>query len=324
MSQLEQLVIPIRRQLEAKMNDPDKIQKILIEKRGEKLRNLIDNYLLLLEAKDQGITLTDGERESVLRTAKSKFESEEAFNHQLARMNQTEDELVRFLSQIEIGKKLVNQKAKELYDDMTEEKLKAFYKKHIHLFTGISRSELNRVDIRASEERSLEEAEKLAQKLYEEVRAKMGKCNSFDERRDVIQEYAYEYSDSAEAKYNSGYIVVYHNNSAKETYSPELLETALKTPKGHLSPLIRTKYGFGFFLVKEKYESKVQPYDHPGIQKLVPNMYLKYNMDQWKNQLKQKFNFELFMDKLEGMVPDPLDQDSMFASSHPMAVHSPS
>ena len=148
--------------------------------------------------------------------------------------------------------------------------------------------------------RSLKDAEVLAQKLHQDVKEKIETKDTFKEKRKVIQDCAFQHSDATEAKYNWGYIVIYHDREkAPKSYTREFLEAAKTTPVGELSDVIRTKHGYGFFLVKNQFSSNTHSFDSDTIQKMLPNMIREEEMKKWHDELKEKFQFKGYYDRLK-------------------------
>ncbi|MEW6234166.1 MAG: SurA N-terminal domain-containing protein [Candidatus Omnitrophota bacterium] len=312
LSQLEKLAAPERERLQKLTQDEKLIDKALVKKRGEILVVLIDNYLLLLEAQDRKITVTEAEKEQLLRNAQSKFNTLEEYKNYLKQTGQTEEALLRILAQTILGRKCMEQKSEEIRAAMTDKELRKFYDDNIRLFTSIARSDINRVEVRWGEKRTEEEAKTLAEKIYEEVRVKLEPLSLFEEKLKVMQEYADKYSDTSEAKYNWGYIVIHHNENAPEIYSQALLDEIARTPIHEFSKLVKTNLGYAFFLVRDKFESQKHDYNHPAIQNMLPNMYMKKKMYEWQEQLMKKFDFRLIEENLRGVTPLPLRADDIF------------
>ena len=161
------------------------------------------------------------------------------------------------------------------------------------------RVHLNQVDIHAGEKRTLEDARALADKLYAEVNIKMATETDLEAKRNVMREYARTYSDSWEGQYNGGYMTPYLDiPSATEAFSVEFLDAAKRTAPGELSPVIRTREGFGFFLVKEQYPSVVHPFESDVIQNMLPNMMMKDLLETWREQLKKQYELKMYDDRM--------------------------
>jgi len=312
LSQLEKIVAPERERLRQLTQDESLIEKALMKKRGENLIILINNYLLLLEAQDRKITVSDAEKEQLLRDFKSRFQSQEEYEKQLKQSGQTEEALLRILITTQIGRKCMEVKSKEIREAMIDKELRKFYDDHIKLFTSVARSDINRIEIRWGEKRTEEEAKALAGKIYGEVRSKIDGLSTFEEKLKVMQEYADKYSDTSDAKYNWGYVLIYHDKNAAKVFSQELLDEITRTPVHQLSQLVKTNMGYAFFVVRDKYESQQHDYNHPAIQNMLPNMYMSVKMEEWRESLKKKFGFRLIEENLKGVTPLPLKAEGVF------------
>ncbi len=311
LSQLEKILMPERARIQEALDDETMIERTLISKRSEILKNLVNNYLLLMAARDMGVELSKSEKEGIVRSIKGKFDSEEQYETYLEAVDQTEEEIVELMGKFQLGRKAMENKVDQLRESMTKEKLKEFYEEKKDFFRSIRRAELNRVEIR-TKDRSEEEAKERAEKLYQEAKEKVEAATSYEERLKIMQEYAYEYSDSEEAEYNWGYIIVYDNEDAKAMYSEAFLKAIEETEEGDLSDLVKTKFGYGFFLVRLKIEEETREFDHPVSQNMLPNMYMRMKMDEWRSELKERYGFCYHRENFEGLISESILEDKPF------------
>lgn len=269
-------------------------QDFIKSERQQVVRDLLDNYLLIAEAKANGLEVTEAEKEELLRQFKSQFQTEEQYQENLESAGQTEESLKEVLANIELGRKCMEHQQKQLLESLTPETMRNYYQDHIEdKFTIPGRYDINRVVIFPNDERTREEAKQLAEKYYQEVKAKIASATGFDAKRKVMQDYAYQYSDGPEASYNYGYCIHYDTPNASKEYSPEFVQSLRQTEVGELSDVVPNAEGYGFFLVKEKSDAYVQPFESETVQKLIPRMMLREKLQEWKQGLYEKYQVEI-------------------------------
>lgn len=296
LKQIDRFVKPYENPPGTNQINPEMQQQYIAQERKHITDTLTGNYLLLLEAQKQGIELTDAEKEALLHKAKGNFESEESYIEYLKNAKQTQDDFLDVYVNLELGKKLVNQKEQEIWNGINEDSMQAYYQKNIHKFTPAHRSFFNRVDIHVKEDRTLEETKTLAENLHSQVADMIKSMTTLEDKRNVMRDMAKNHSDAFEATYNGGYVTMYHTPEFEEGFSAECMQTAKETTVGELSPVYRSQHGYGFLLPKTQSKSFTHPFETEAVQKMVPNMMLEEEMFKWRDELKQKYELEVFED----------------------------
>lgn len=304
LSQLDQLAGPWSSGEMGNVQDPGTLERMRYAERRRILDTLVGNYLLLMEARKRGLTLTEAEMADLPRKIKANFRTAEEYQAYLEKANQTEEDLIEVLYNIELGKKCVEVKRQEIQSSLNGEKMRGYYDSHLAMFTPSHRTHLNRVVIHAGDKRTAEEARALAERLRAEAAAEIESATDLEGKRNVMRRMARARSDGWDGQYNGGYLTLYLDiPSSKDAYSPEFIETARKLEPGVLSPVVPTKEGYGFFLVKEQFPSYTHPFDSEAIQNMLPNMILKEEMEAWRESLKDEYGLKLYYERL-GETPD--------------------
>ena len=254
---------------------------------------LLDRYMMMLEAYSQGMAFSPAEKEDVIRQIKSMFNSEEEYKKNLEISGQKEEDFVNAMSSHFLVDKCLRAQQEKLKKEITPEMLKTYYDQNVSLFTTIHRSEFNEFVVQAANGRSMEESRVLAQKFHDEIQENMDQVKTFDEKRKCIQETAFQNSDGKSAKYNYGYVTLYHNEKALEGYTKEFTDKLKNAPKGTLSDVIQNYDGYIFFFVKEQVPSITHDFNSETVQKMVPNMLLEKKMKEWKQGLREKFHCKI-------------------------------
>lgn len=296
-SYLDDIVQPERSLAAIRLEDDVDEMTYVASKRREVLKTLLDNYLLITEAESRGLTISETEREELLHQARSQFDSEEEYLRNLAASGQTEEQLVDFLTTLALGRKCLTDKQMEIWESITLEIKNAYYFENIDLFTPPARYFVNWVVIYITDERPEDEAKAEAERLHAEVSELIAGVTDFTARRTVVQDYAKEYSEHPSGDYNYGYVIIDDVPARREEYSPEFIDALEEIEEGGLSPVVRIKDGFTFFLTKEKSPSFVQPFEAEAVQKILPHMILKDEMDSWFESLREKHNLEIYEER---------------------------
>ncbi len=275
------------------------VKKFIENERQKTLNTLVDNYLLLLEAQERNVTVTPAEQEQYLREFRGNFNTEEEYLEHLKKAGQTEEDLKKILSNVQLGPKCLEERMKEIQENMTEEVLKDYYQKNIDLFSPPARYEFNQVVILSGKKRSQEEAKELASKLRQEVKEKMDALETFKEKRKVIQNYAIQYSETPDKDYNYGFVIVYEHEMFHEKYEQAFFDELARVKPGELSNIVPFEDGYAFFLMKDTSASYVHSFDSEMVKKTLPKKFVKDKLEEWREQLKQKFNLKLYEENLK-------------------------
>ncbi len=317
LSQIDQIIAMRIHQMMQVNKDPSLVKKMIEKERRSALDTLTENYLLLQEAQNRNLAISPVEQERYLREFRENFNTEEEYNDRLQQAGQTEEDLIRTLSTVKLGPKCIEDQVEKIQAGMTEEVMKDYYDKNIQLFSPPARWEINQVVIKSNDNRSMDEAKALAERLRREVKEKIDSLQTFPEKRKVIQECAIKYSDTPDAQYNYGYVIIYDHEMFKEKYSKEFFEELAKVKIGELSGLVPFEDGFAFFLVKEQVPASVHTYDSDLIQSTLPKKYLKDKLDEFKENLKVKYNLHIYEENLFYQASEELPFSEIKSSTSP-------
>jgi hypothetical protein len=263
---------------------------------AERLRiadTLVENYLLIMEAYDQGITIDDAEKEALRKKIRGSFGSEEEYRITLEQIGQTEEDYIRVMASFHLADRCLKLQQTTIREAITEPKLADYYSRKLDLFTTKHVSQFNEVAVNAGSVRSLEEAKKRADELYEEVARGMQSQEGFDDKRGVIQQCAFQHSDGEAAKYNYGYITIYYDEQVKESYTDECLDALKNLERGQLSAVYQNGDKYAFFFGVSQTPSKVHPFESKSVQQMLPNIIVEEEIEEWKRQLREKFGVQM-------------------------------
>ncbi|HOJ59458.1 MAG TPA: peptidylprolyl isomerase [bacterium] len=296
LSQIDNILGPRMAQIIEYASGTARLEEILAAERRKTLDVLLENYLLIQEANARHLSVTPARQDELVRGFRGRYETAEEYENALRQAGQSEAGLTQILSNIELGRLCIEDEQKKIKESITPEAMREFYDQHTEEYcTQPGYSKVNWVVIQAGEKRTLEEAESVARRLHAEVKEKLaGLIGDVTAQRKVLQEYAKEYSDDFSGKYNYGYLFLYHKDPWWSQYTQAFRDQVMKCEVGDLSEVVPVlENRFGFFLVFEKALSVVQPFESEPIQSILPNLMLKLRMDDWRENLKKKYNVKL-------------------------------
>ncbi len=316
LSDIDKILGPQKDQLIVNASDDAHIRDLLLNKRKTIIKTLVDNYLLIQEAQARKLSLTEAQQENMIRGARSKYDSEEEYFSALQNAGQTENDLIEALSNIQLGRLCVEDEKQKIADSLTPEIMKEYYQDHLQeQFSPPACSKVNWVIIKSGSEyeRSPEEAKQFANKLYADVKKKVETLDTLVDKRKVLQECARTYSDDYSGKYNYGYAILYHRDPAWSAYTKAFQDELVKINKpAELSDVVEvTESAYGFFILLNKSSSFVSAFDSPTVQNMLPNMVIKVKLEEWLEELKNKYQLKLYEEHLTYHSDSSLDSKQL-------------
>ena len=247
------------------------LQEKIKEARAEFLNKVIEDKLILSEAKRRQVILKDAEVDDMMAEVRNKFPSKEVFLKALEDQGLTEKKLWnRFRDQL-ITQKLVAYEVKSKVSVSPGEVVN-YYKAHPQEFLQGDRVRLQQILVRIGS-RSEEEAKTFAESLV----AQLNEGKSFEEL-------AKTYSEGSEAKEGGemGWI-------EKGQLVGAIDEKVFAMDQGQVTPLIQTSLGFHIFKVVEKQTSSEKPLDEirDKIQEVIFKERLRNRLEDWIKNLKK-------------------------------------
>lgn len=212
------------------------------EARKEFLQKVIEDKLILSEAKRRQVIVGDEEVDEMITEVRNKFPSREVFLRAIEDQDLTEKKLWnRFRDQL-LMQKLVNYEVRSRVS-VSPGEVSEYYKAHPEEFSQGERVRLQHLLIRSGGARTVEEAKTFAWALGEQLKA--GKS---------FEDLAKAYSESVEAEEGGqmGWM-------EKGQLLGNIDEQVFTLGAGELTPPIQSSLGFHIFKVIEKETSAVKP-----------------------------------------------------------------
>ena len=241
------------------------------EARHQFLEKVIEDKLILSEAKRKQVIIKDNEVDETMADVRNKFPSREAFLKSIEEQGFTEKKLWgRFRDQV-LMQKLVAYEVKSKVS-VSPGEVNDYYKNHPEDFAQGDRVKLQHILIRVGT-RSEEEASSFAQSLYEKIKAGAS-----------FAEIARTYSEGAEAKEDGemGWI-------EKDQLMGEIDQKVFTLNNGEITPPIATSLGYHIFKVSERQKFSVKPITEvrEQVQDILFKEKYKARLESWLNSLKK-------------------------------------
>ena len=241
------------------------------EARQEFLNKVIDDKLILSEAKRKQVIVKDEEVDAMMADVRNKFPNREAFLATIAEQGLTEKKLWnRFRDQI-ITQKLVNFEVKAKVS-VSPGEVNEYYKAHEQEFKQGDRAHLQHILVRVSS-RTEEEAKTLADDLM----AQLSSGKSFEEL-------AKAHSEGSEASEGGemGWV-------EKGQLMGEIDEKVFALKPGELAGPIHSSLGFHIFKMVERKEVSIKPLTEVRgqVQDILFKKKLGDRLESWMQSLKK-------------------------------------
>ena len=272
-SEIDEALKPVYTQYKSTYSKEELIQK-LNQAREDILNQLIEEKLILQQAKKEEIEVSDEEIEEKLTQVKSQFPDEDTFRQVLDSQNLTISDLKqRYKEQIMI-KKLIN---KEVRAKIKVSPLEVFryYKQHQEEFRIPPKVRVQTILIRKDDKMSEDYSD--PQKRIEEIKKKLQEGADFSK---LAREYSQD--SSAINGGDMGYI-------EKGEMMKEIDEVLFSLNEGQVSDIIETHVGFHIFKINDKKESTIKSFEEVRVE--IENMLFQKKAEvrytEWLKTLKE-------------------------------------
>ena len=241
------------------------------EARSQFLSKVIEDKLILSEAKRKQVIVKDVEVDEMMADVRNKFPNREAFLKSVEDQGYTEKKLWdRFRDQI-MMQKLVSYEIKSKVV-VSPGEVNEYYKNHPQDFAQGDRVKLEHILVRVGT-RSEEEASNFTQSLYDKIKAGAS-----------FSEIAKTYSEGAEAKEGGqmGWI-------EKGQLMGEIDQKVFALNEGEVTPPIATSLGYHIFKITERQKFSVKPLSEVRdlIQDILFKEKFKTRLESWLTNLKK-------------------------------------
>ena len=239
--------------------------------RQDFLTKVIEDKLILSEAKRRQVIANDSEVDEMVAEVRNKFPSREVFLSAIEEQGMTEKKLWnRFRDQL-LTQKLVGYEVKSKVS-VSPGEVSEYYKAHPEEFAQGDRARLEHILIRPAS-RSVEDAKALAEKIVADARAGQ-----------AFGELAKTYSEGSEAK-EGGVMGWMEKGEMVGDIDTKIFELEA----GGITDPIKSSLGYHIFKVVERQKSSVRPLTEvrDQVQDILFKEKLKKRLDSWLQGLKK-------------------------------------
>lgn len=267
---LQILVAPVASQYRTLYTDKE-LEEKLKETRKEFLGKVIEDKLVLSEAKRRQVIVSDAEVDEMMTDVRNKFPSREVFLGAIEEQGLTEKKLWnRFRDQL-MSQKLVAYEVKSRVS-VSPGEISQYYKAHTGEFSQGERVRLRQILIREGS-RAEEDAKAFADSLV----AQLDEGKSFEEL-------ARSYSEGSEAKEGGemGWV-------EKGQLLGEIDRVVFLLKEGEHTLPVKSSLGYHLFQVVEKQPASLKPISdvRTDIQEKLFKQKMKWRLDSWMESLKK-------------------------------------
>ncbi|MFH1848187.1 MAG: peptidylprolyl isomerase [Candidatus Omnitrophota bacterium] len=270
--ELDTLVIPMYQKLKERYTEAE-LPGEMAGIRKEVLNRLIEEKLIISEAKKLGIEVTEDEINKKVAEVKQRFKTEEEFNAAMNEQGISPSELREIYTNRIMSAKLldarVNNKAV-----VKPAEINMYFETHKEDFAGSNKVKLKVIFIKAGEELAREEAEELADEILGRIRLEGA---DFDEM-------AKKYSKGPNA--DNGGDMGYRSEGE---LLKEIEQEVFRLGEGQVSNVIATEPGFYIFKVVDKKRTKDRELSEVSeqIEKLLYREKFNAAYQKWVDELKK-------------------------------------
>ncbi len=263
----------------AQQREPSQTSKTDVEDmRKVVLHHLIEQRLMLQEAKRAGVSLSTEEVLSKIQTLRESFNSEEEFEQSLAESSMSLEQLKEKIQDQLLVQRVIDSKVRSSILISPQEVAQAV-SAHPELSTSGERVKLSHILVRINEDRP----EAKARALIEDLHQQLTKGADF---ATLAQRYSEDQYKDAGGKMDW---------VAQGELLPELDQVIVTLKPGDLSPPVQTGLGFHLVKIEDRRSAaslSVLEANHAVYQQLYQQKFQRA-FQQWLNELQQKAYIEL-------------------------------
>lgn len=270
--EVAQLLVPLYGQYKKEYTGK-RLERKILEAEDKILDQLIDDKLILSEAKGQGIEIMNKEIENKLQNIKDKFETEERFRSALAEQNISLSELRNRLKHDLMKQKLVH-KVMGWKVVITPIEVREYYDNYVEDFANPEKAKVLNILIKKEKEgRTKEEA----RFLIEMIKKLMNKGEEFE----VL---AREYSEGPNAKKGGSLGLIEKGEMRKE-----IDNAVFSLAPGEVSDIIESPIGYHIFKVTERIPEEITDFNvvKEEIEELIYRERINKNLKKWLKELRK-------------------------------------
>jgi len=236
MSEFEKRAKPVMEEYEKFLTGADKEMKVK-ELKEKILDQMIDEKILIREAKRMKFNVTRKEIQDGIEEIKKRFGSEEEFNQELAKQGLTEEKFKEQVKEQIMVIKLIDQEVKNKVAAPTDSEIEDFYKQNESEMVEPEQVRVRHILIKVNENSDKAAALKKIKQIQKEVK----------EGKSTFAELAKKYSEDASAT-RGGDIGFFIRGQMVRKFE----DVAFALNVGEISDVVETEYGYHIIQCVEK------------------------------------------------------------------------
>ncbi len=271
-AEMARILMPVYNAYSKELNG-EKLKQKMLEAEDEALNQLVEQKLILSEARRRGVEAPDEEVSERLDEMKSRFSGEEKFSQALLQDNITLPELREMIRE-DVIRSILVQRELGWRVSMTPTEIRRYYDEHTEAFSTPESARVRGVLIRKGQEGRSDED---ARFLVEKVRDLLASGAS-------IKELAREYSDGPDAL-NDGDMGLIERGDML----PAIDEAIFSLTPGCVSDIVESPLGFHIFTIEARQPERVMGFEEvkDGIREVVYRAKIQESMKAWIRELKR-------------------------------------
>ncbi len=308
LSDFEKVANPILEQYKSVAPKEEFTDEKIKELKQKILDQMIDEKLIIQEAKEKNIKVSKRELEQGIQQIKSRFNSEEEFRNELIKENLTEKKFEKRIEEQLMAMKLIDFEIKSKVSPPEESEVKELYNKIIDVI-----NDKKTKGLLPEEEKEIETLASIIKRKYSElVRARhilirSSKTDSMKTQSEAkkkaemvlkklkegsdFTELAREYSDDPGSRERGGDLGYF----AKGDMVPEFEKAAFSLNVGEISGIVQTEFGFHIIKLEEKKAARKISYEE--LKNDLTDFILAKNAEkkyaEWLKKLRSEANIKI-------------------------------
>ncbi len=276
--EVDKRLIPIAQQLKTRYHDAKELQDALNEARVDVTEQLIDDKLILSEAKRMKIEVSDKEINGQIASVKKRFDTEREFISALRSQGLTLSELKKNYRVSIMGKKLMDMEIGAKIN-ITPAEIFEYYKAHKSEFTIPTKVHVRMITIKYGKERTQDEALEIAR----DVMVKLRSGEDFAKLAMLYSEDPYSAKGG-----DMGFV-------GKGDMMKRIDDVIFTLPVGQVSEVIGTDLGFHIFRVEEEKEAEYMDLNtaSPEIERKLYSDKYRERAEEFISKLREKAYIEI-------------------------------
>lgn len=292
------------------LSNKELTEKDISEIKQKVLEQMIAEKLMLQEAKRRNIKVTKREIEEGIKTVKSRFPNDDAFQNELRKENLTQKQFEKRIEEQIMVLKLIDEVIKKNVPQPTEEQAKEVFNKVLKIIEGKYVGSENNDDLKLLAQlvdRYFAEQVRIrhilirtdnlnSQKDKEEAKRKILEIKSKLDRGEDFVTLAQKYSEDPGSKDKGGDL----GFIAKGDTVEEFEKVAFSLKEGQISDIVETKYGYHIIKVIEKKPKRKPDFEviKEDLLQYVARKNAEKYYEQFIDELKKKSNIQ-YLEKIK-------------------------